>query len=312
MKKSNKIAVIVGRYQVHELHKAHQEIIEEVMNSHDKAVLFLGVSPVLGSTHDPLDFTARKRMIQEKYPDLTILAIPDMRSDEEWSKMLDTRIREVYPIGDVVLYGGRDSFIKCYTGQFNTKELAARVCLSGTEIRKHVSEDIKSSKDWRAGVIYGTYNRYPISYQTVDIAVFNDDDTQVLLARKPNEDKYRFVGGFVSPSDPSLEYAAKREFSEEAGGAEIEITDYIGSFRVDDWRYRVERDKIMTTLFKAKYIFGQLKASDDISELRWFPVKDLDLTNIVSEHRSMMVVLLTKVNKAKQNEYSDQAEKAQF
>lgn len=29
MKKSNKIAVIVGRYQVHELHRAHREIIEK-------------------------------------------------------------------------------------------------------------------------------------------------------------------------------------------------------------------------------------------------------------------------------------------
>lgn len=297
MKKSNKIAVIVGRYQVHELHQAHMEIIEEVMSKHDRTILFLGVSPLLGSTHDPLDFTARKRMIQEIYPELTILAIPDMRSDEEWSKNLDSRIREVYPMGDVILYGGRDSFIKCYHGSFETKELANRVCLSGTEIRKHISEDIKSSKDWRAGVIYGTYNRYPISYQTVDIAVFNEDETEVLLARKPAEDKYRFVGGFVSPSDVSLEHAAKREFYEEAGGAEVEITNYVGSFRVDDWRYRVERDKIMTTLFKAKYVFGQLKASDDIAELKWFKIADFDLLNVVEEHRTMMIVLLSKCSK---------------
>lgn len=298
MKKSNKIAVIVGRYQVHELHKAHREIIEEVMSKHERTVLFLGVSPVLGSTHDPLDFTARKRMIQELYPELTILSIPDMRNDEEWSKNLDSRIREIFPIGSVILYGGRDSFIKCYHGAFETKELANRVCLSGTEIRKYVSEDIKSSKDWRAGVIYGTYNRYPISYQTVDIAVFNEDDTEVLLARKPGEDKYRFIGGFVSPSDISLEYAAKREFSEEAGGAEVEITGYVGSFRVDDWRYRVERDKIMTTLFKAKYIYGQLKASDDISELKWVSINEIDLMNIVEEHRTLMIALLSKMEKA--------------
>ena len=239
-------------------------------------------------------FGRASRKIQEEYPELTILAIPDMRSDEDWSKNLDSRIREVYPMGAVILYGGRDSFIKCYHGSFETKELANRVCLSGTEIRKHVSEDIKSSKDWRAGVIYGTYNRYPTSYQTVDIAVFNGDGTEVLLARKPNEDKYRFVGGFVSPTDASLEHAAKREFYEEAGGAEIEITNYVGSFRVDDWRYRVERDKIMTTLFKAKYIYGKLKASDDISELKWFKTNEIDLIQIVEEHRTMMMVLLQK------------------
>lgn len=294
MKKNNKIAVIVGRYQVHELHNAHQEIIEEVISKHERTLLFLGVAPVLSSSHNPLDFISRKKMIQEKYPDITILAIPDHRSDEEWSNMLDSRIREIFPIGEVVLYGGRDSFIKCYHGQFETKELAARTCLSGTEIRKHVSEEMRSSKDWRAGVIYGTYNRYPISYQTVDIAVFNSSESEILLARKPSEDKYRFIGGFVSPSDPSLEFAAMREFKEEAGNAEIEISQYIGSFRVDDWRYRGERDKIMTTLFKANYIFGTLKASDDISELKWFKVEDFDLLSVVEEHRAMMTILLIK------------------
>jgi bifunctional NMN adenylyltransferase/nudix hydrolase len=294
MRDKNQIGVIVGRYQVHELHQAHCEIIEEVMAAHPSTLLFLGVSPVAGSTHNPLDFTSRRKMIQAKYPDLTVLALPDMRSDDEWSKTLDARIREVHPMGDVVLYGGRDSFIPHYRGVFKTKELAARTCLSGTEIRKHVSEDVKASRDWRAGVIYGSYNRYPTSYQTVDIAVFNEDSSQMLLAQKPGEDKWRFVGGFVSPSDTSLEAAARREFGEEAGDAEIAITDYVGSFRVDDWRYRAERDKIMTTLFRAKYVYGRLQASDDISALRWFDVEGFDLTQVVEEHRPMMVVLLSR------------------
>ena len=85
----------------------------------------------------------------------------------------------------------------------------------------------------------------------------------------------------------------------EEAGAEISITGYIGSFRVDDWRYRSERDKIMTTLFKAKYLFGHLEPSDDVEELRWFDLKDLKEIGgiqklIVEEHQSMMSILLTK------------------
>lgn len=295
------IGVIVGRFQVHQLHKAHCDVIESVMLNHKKVILFLGVTQVIGSSSNPLDFASRKLMIQEKYPEIVVISLPDKRDDESWSKNLDQRVREVFQIGNVLLYGSRDSFIPHYTGQFDTVELEQEIYVSGTEIRKQVSEEIKSSKEWRAGVIYGNYNRYPTSYQTVDVAVFNEDDTKLLLAKKPGEDKYRFIGGFVDTKDTSLEHTARREFSEEAGG-EISITSYIGSFRVDDWRYKSERDKIMTTLFKAKYIFGHLSPSDDISELRFFDISEFSkqsfiILNIIEEHQSLMSILLTSLKK---------------
>lgn len=294
------IGVICGRFQIHQLHEAHRDLIEEVLSNHKKAILFLGVSPVVGSTFNPLDFTSRKIMIQEKYPELVILALPDTRDDEPWSKNLDSRVREVFPIGKVLLYGSRDSFIPYYKGQFHTKELEQRIYVSGREIRKQVSEEIKSSAEWRAGVIYGSYNRYPISYQAVDIAVFNDEETQILLARKPGEDKYRFIGGFVDPKDVSLEQAACREFREEAG-AEAAIESYIGSFRILDWRYKSERDKIMTALYKAKYTSGHLAPSDDLEALRWFDIKEElraplgIIKNIIEEHQPLMAILLTNI-----------------
>lgn len=292
------IGVIIGRFQLHQLHKAHCDVIESVLSNHKKVILFLGVTKVIGSSSNPLDFASRKAMIQEKYPEIVVLSLPDTRSDEIWSRNLDSRIREVFQIGNVLLYGSRDSFIPHYKGQFDTAELEQEIYVSGTEVRKQVSEEIKSSKEWRAGVIYGSYNRYSTSYQTVDVAVFNEEENQLLLAKKPGEDKYRFIGGFVDVKDTSLEHTAKREFMEEAG-AEISITGYIGSFRVDDWRYRSERDKIMTTLFKAKYLFGHLEPSDDVEELRWFDLKDLKEIGgiqklIVEEHQSMMSILLTK------------------
>jgi bifunctional NMN adenylyltransferase/nudix hydrolase len=292
------VGVIVGRFQIHQLHDAHCDLIEQVMNNHKKVVLFLGVSPVLGSISNPLDFTSRKLMIQERYPDLVILALPDKRYDETWSKNLDDRVREVFPMGKVLLYGGRDSFIPHYKGQFDTTELEQKIYVSGTEVRKKISEEIKSSREWRAGVIWGSYNKYPTSYQTVDIAVFNEDETSILLAKKPGENKYRFIGGFVDVKDTSLEHTARREFAEEAG-AEIAVTSYVGSFRVNDWRYRSERDKIMTVLFKAKYIHGHLSPSDDISEIAWIEVDDLKKHGaiqkmIIEEHEPLMNILLTK------------------
>jgi len=297
------VGVIVGRFQLHELHEAHVDLIETVVSRHNKVILFLGVSPLLGTTNNPLDFTSRKMMIQEKYPEIVILALPDRRSDEAWSKNLDARVKEVFPLGKVLLYGGRDSFIPHYKGSFDTTELEQTIYISGTEIRKQISEEIKASPLWRAGAIHQAYNRYPISYQTVDIVAMTSDSSRLLLAKKPNEDLYRFIGGFVDPTDPSLEAAARREFAEETGGStEIGGLQYVGSFRIDDWRYASERDKIMTAFFVATYSFGHLSPSDDISELRWFDydtfaTKEFINTQIVEEHRPLANALITKFSK---------------
>ena len=51
---------------------------------------------------------------------------------------------------------------------------------------------------------------------------------------------------------------AVREVMEETG-ADIGQPRYVWSGIVDDWRYRDESDKILTTLFEAPYIFGPVK-----------------------------------------------------
>lgn len=295
--KNYEIGIIIGRFQLHRLHEAHKELIDTVSSRHKKVIIFLGVSPVLGSTRNPLDFTSRKKMIQEEYPDIVVMSLPDKRSDDDWSRNLDTRIREVFPMGNVLLYGGRDSFLPHYRGAFDSTELEQTVFVSGTEIRKQLSEEIKSSEDWRAGVIYNSYNRYPVSFQTVDVAALSSDGERLLLAKKPGEKKYRFIGGFVDPTDLSLEHAARREFMEETGGAEISGLKYQGSWRVDDWRYKNESSKIMTALFVGTYTFGSLRPSDDISELKWFNMKDLCkegavINTFVHEHEMMAISIV--------------------
>lgn len=297
------IGVIIGRFQVHALHEAHGNLIDSVVSKHKRVILFLGVSPVIGTTKDPLDFTSRKLMIQESYPDINIAPLPDKRSDMVWSKTIDSRVREIFPLGSVVLYGGRDSFLPYYHGSFNVCELEQTVYISGTEVRKQVSEEIKSSPLWRAGAIYQSYNQYPVSYQTVDIACLGSGGHRILLCRKPNEDNFRFIGGFVDPSDSSLENAASREFREETGGnAEIDGLKYLGSFRVDDWRYKKGRDKIMTALFIGSMTYGSVSPSDDISELHWIGISDFKSegfieNNIVEEHIPLAKRVLEAITK---------------
>ena len=54
------IGVIIGRFQLHQLHKAHCDVIESVLSNHKKVILFLGVTKVIGSSSNPLDFASKQ------------------------------------------------------------------------------------------------------------------------------------------------------------------------------------------------------------------------------------------------------------
>jgi bifunctional NMN adenylyltransferase/nudix hydrolase len=290
------VGVIVGRFQVHELTEAHISLIQSVCGMHTKVLIFLGLSPTRVTRNNPLDFESRKQMILEKFPAVNVLYIKDQKSDEEWSKNLDQQISDLTGPGQtVVLYGSRDCFISHYTGKYKTEELVQEVFTSGTETRKSISKKVKNTPEFRAGVIWAAYNQYPKVWPTVDIAILNEDETKVLLARKPGEAEYRFVGGFAEPKSESYEEDARREVMEEAG---IDVTDpvYLSSFNVRDWRYTQEIDKIKTLFFVCKYISGRPQANDDVCEVRWFDLRDFvkSVDNIVENHKPMMEMLVTK------------------
>tara|TARA_R110000772_G_scaffold17946_3_gene50063 strand:+ start:185757 stop:186740 length:984 start_codon:yes stop_codon:yes gene_type:complete len=300
--KDYNVGVIIARFQVHELHEAHKEMIDLVVNNHKKTLIFLGISNIPNTKNNPLDFATRQSMIQDYVPNALIVPIKDSRSDEVWSKELDRQISLVF--GDNIkplLYGSRDSFIPHYKGRYTTVELTSDTFVSGTEIRNNVSEEILKTQDFRAGVIHANYAQRATVYPTVDIVCYNDKG-QILLAKKPNEEKYRFVGGFVDPkADNSYEHAARREFLEETGGnGEISPLQYVTSQFIDDWRYQKEESGIMTTLFIGFFRWGYVRPSDDISELKWFDFsKFLEMEQItyliMEEHRDLMVSFVNKI-----------------
>jgi bifunctional NMN adenylyltransferase/nudix hydrolase len=295
------IGVIIARFQVHVLHEGHIKLIDMVCSNHKKVIIFLGIPQVGGTKSNPLDFASRKAMIQEKYPDVVILPHKDQRTDQKWSDNLDAEIR--MPFGSKItalLYGSRDSFIPHYKGKFPTVELVTDVFYSGTEIRKQVSKEILNSSDFRAGVIHATFAQWAVTYPTVDVVAQNEKG-QILLGKKPNENLYRFIGGFVDRTDGCWEVAARREFYEETGGCEIGDLRYVASGQIDDWRYNKSEHGIMTTLFLGTFVFGRIQPSDDIEQLAWLKPFDIGLENIMPEHRDLFKKLLAFLETNKLN-----------
>ena len=285
--KATDVAVIVGRFQVNELHEAHIDLITSVLNKHDRVLLFLGNSTIRNTLNNPLDYRARRTMIADKFPAVEIHYINDNPSDTAWTKNLDKLIGEqLLPMQTVTLYGSRDSFLKCYTGKYTTCELEATTFISGTEVRRRVCNNYPPTADYRAGMIAATAYRFPTAFQTVDIAVVNDKG-ELLLARKPEEKKWRFIGGFSDPASVSLEEDAKREVQEEAG-VEVGNITYLGSTLINDWRYRGEIDKIKTALFVAKYVFGKPEGADDVAEVKWVSINNLTKNDIVETHHVLI------------------------
>ena len=137
-------------------------------------------------------------------------------------------------------------------------------------------------------------NQYPGPETTVDIAIFNEDYSRILLGRKKKEAKYRLIGGFAQ-SGENFEETAHREAKEETH-LDLKSLQYVSSDVINDWRYRGERDKITTVLYTAQIAGGKPEPDDDIHELKWF---DFHLMlDVVPNHKILIAALYAKFHAA--------------
>lgn len=305
------VGVIVGRFQVADLTPGHIDLFNSVIARHQKTIIVVGLAPIKATANNPLDYEARRKMILEVFPNVTVAYIKDTKYDENWSKNLDAVINDNIPIGaNVILYGSRDSFISYYSGKFKTKELIQETYVSGTKERKEISYISGASSEFRKGVIWATNNRYPTCYPCVDIGILQkrEDKIFILLGKKEGEKFYRFPGGFVEKDvnikNNYLEVNARRECQEETGIL-LETLQYVDSFLINDWRYRGEKDCIVTSLFYGWMTFGRPEPNDDIAEVKWFEISDnlnnekiMDdfcKKNLMDEHQKLFKSLIEKI-----------------
>jgi hypothetical protein len=152
---STKIGVIVGRFQVDNLTRGHNYLLDKVRGDfgNNNVVIFIEETKNSERTaHDPLPFEARKEMILESYPKMKIFKISDLGNYPKWVETLDHRINylksleEIPQDSEIYICGSRDSVAERYKengGFYNIKIYPdqkddVHVTYSGTEIRRRI------------------------------------------------------------------------------------------------------------------------------------------------------------------------------
>lgn len=138
----NRIGVIVGRFQVPELHGAHKRLIDYTFQTNHQVVFILGErKDGTPDRRNPLSFRHRHEMLMhyilhncDMSQLLDVRRLEDSEKDlgvdsiREWSYRLDHLLQQI--VGDnteenrIRLIGGRDSFISKYDGKYPTYQVS--------------------------------------------------------------------------------------------------------------------------------------------------------------------------------------------
>jgi bifunctional NMN adenylyltransferase/nudix hydrolase len=289
------VGVVIGRFQVPQFHKGHRALLDMVSARHQRVLVLLGSPAWRGGKKDPLDYATRVQMFATEYPQFITAAITDCQTDEAWSVKVDEKIKEIFPLARITLYGGsNDSFIKQYSGHHICIRVYEITKDSGTILRENSAALPSPSEFFRTGVIYGILNNPGRMAPCVDGAVLRRksfaSNPEVILIQKPGEKLWRFPGGKLEPSDDSLEAAVNREVREETG-LEVGQPVYVASGNLPDWRAVGAGITIHSSLFALPYIFGAPVGGDDAALAQWFDLYTLKTDHMEKCHKVLLMKL---------------------
>src|SRR5262249_12921609 len=127
---------------------------------------------------------------------------------------------------------------------------------SATKLRK--ATEIRHTRDFRAGVIWAKQNQPALGFPAVDVIVADKNAGRIILVKKEDEDGWRFPGVMFDPDkDDSYENAARRAIEKELPAVRAMTPYILESKRLEDWRLKRSKHKIITVLHLAGFSGGQ-------------------------------------------------------
>lgn len=141
------IGIVIGRFQVPELHPGHIHLIKSAIEKFDEVHIVVGVTK--GDKLDrrnPLPYEAREIMLMEHFPELfgKLHTIEDIGNYPLWVKALDKILEPLAETGHIVILGSRDSVATRYKefgGKFDTAVIEPLENFSGTGAREELKQN---------------------------------------------------------------------------------------------------------------------------------------------------------------------------
>lgn len=249
------VAATVMRIQSPEgPHVGHMQVIKELFESGKKVFVFLSCDWSFPSKKNPLSFELRKKLLEqaiiaEGYGDrhYEIIALRNRRYNDVWvselEKAIATHLQKPDLAADqVALFHGRDGFGKHYipTGKYPVFEVGEVKGVNATALRERVLSHSVGSGSRSEGAV-DQQLRQPDTLLFMQVrAVVKNSEGKIAVVKYASGDerKFRFLGGYVSPTkDPDFESVLSRKLVKKFGIEPNESVSYIGNVAIPDWRH---------------------------------------------------------------------------
>ncbi len=122
--------------------------------------------------------------------------------------------------------------------------------------------------------------------------LIRDAEGRLLLMRSSETGNWQTIGGMIDP-DESPRDAAIREAKEESG-LDVRLTGLRDAVGGPGYRVRYPNDDLcsyVSIAFDAEVVSGELGGDDEVAELRWFEIADLDNLELDPLNRCLLTDL---------------------
>lgn len=229
--KQIKVGVLIGRFQVPEMHEGHRFLVREMLEECDKVLILFGSANRAPSPRNPFSYVYRAQAAKALFPDIYTAPLNDyLYNDSQWVADVDNTIQYMlaHKMGcdtaKVILYGHKkdgNDYLNWFP-QYEYVNINSDIDISGTEVRRSsyplLPKAIQDDMDYygKEALAFSNYP-YPenLNFCCADNVV--ECSGHILLIqrkRAPGAGTWALPGGFKNNNETFLECAIRELYEE--------------------------------------------------------------------------------------------------